>query len=193
VAVADQFDAAATLAAVGRAYGSGRNPILSEFKYRAAEGAKSLVLTLHGALWRNARGNSRGAWAVTMSDLLARKLGLRPRDPNQLPIVGAAPEPPLPVSPEVLAMYTVDYLKFRGTYIDLDSCGTGYYSSFLDQSFIGAYAQILAQLLRHPVTVKGPRGLLYAEPGTGVSYVKPNSQAPALPDDQAFSTAAGGQ
>ncbi len=183
VAVADQGDAAATLAGAGRAYASGA-PEISSFSYGVAAGAEKLLLALHGVMATNARGTKRGAWGVAVSDLLARKLGLLP-PLRELPPPGT---PPKVMSPELLAMYTVDYLKFKGSFVDLSSCGTGYFSSHFNQAFIEVYAQVLAQYLKHPVTVKGPRGLLYADPQTGVSMVKPNPQSPSLPVDEAFAT-----
>jgi len=173
VSVADHGDFATVLGQITRAHESGRNPPHRSFSYGVAAEAETLALSMHGQLARNARGSSRGAMGVALSKFLTHKLGLARPDGTMM-------------SPEMLAMYTVYYLKFRGTFIHLDACGTGYYSSFLDQSFIEAYAQVLAQYLKHPVTVEGPRGLLYSTGST--SWVQPNTQTPALPPGDAFST-----
>ena len=89
--------------------------------------------------------------------------------------------------PETLAMYTVYYLKFRGTFVELNACSTGALSDMLgNQAFIEAYAKVLAQFLGHPVTVRGPRGELGVRWNTYNSIVIPLGESRPLPANEAF-------
>ncbi len=144
-----------------------------DFRYGMAKGADEMALTLHGGI---ANGN-RAATGLVASPMLTQRLGLTPNLPDGGTLLNA----------ELAALLTVHYLKFTGHSIDLNSCGTGLFSSELGGVFAIQYATQLAKLLNKPITIKAPRGLLFpniesviGNPDGAIPFVTPMAGWEAL-------------